>query len=108
MLRNFDFFGAPVAGILCMDSQLGAWDAMSVGLYLQTLLLALTERGLGTCCQVSVVGYPEILREILGIPEDLTILCGIAIGWPDEEMKVNHLRYMRDDLHRDVTFVDFE
>src|SRR5262249_13635079 len=49
VLRNWEFFRAPLAGIVCMHQDLGSADALSVGMYLQTLLLALTERGLGTC-----------------------------------------------------------
>jgi hypothetical protein len=37
-------------------------------MYLQTLLLALTARGLGTCVEVSIAGYPEIVRAQLAIP----------------------------------------
>jgi len=46
VLRNWEFFRAPVAGIVCMHPDLGPADALSVGMFLQTLLLALTERGL--------------------------------------------------------------
>jgi hypothetical protein len=45
VLRNWEFFRAPVAGIVCMHRDLGPADALSVGMFLQTLLLALTERG---------------------------------------------------------------
>ena len=45
VMRNFEFFGAPLAGIVCMHRDLGPADAVSVGIYLQTLMLALTERG---------------------------------------------------------------
>jgi nitroreductase len=45
-----------------MHRDLSRWDAMSVGMFVQTFLLALTERGLGSCAEVSVVGYPEIVR----------------------------------------------
>jgi Protein of unknown function (DUF2924) len=55
VMRNFDFFGAPLAGIVSMHRDLGPADAVSVGMYLQTLLLALTARGLGTCVEVSVL-----------------------------------------------------
>ena len=47
VLRNWEFFRAPVAGIVCMHRDLRPADALSVGMFLQTLLLALTERGLG-------------------------------------------------------------
>ena len=56
VMRNFDFFGAPLAGIVTMHRDLGPADAVSVGMYLQTLMLALTARGLGTCVEVSVAG----------------------------------------------------
>src|SRR5207249_11111652 len=49
VLRNWEFFRAPVAGIVCMHPDLGPADALSVGMFLQTLLLALTERGLVSC-----------------------------------------------------------
>jgi hypothetical protein len=49
VLRNWEFFHAPLVGIVCMHRNLGPADAMGVGMHVQTLLLALTERGLGTC-----------------------------------------------------------
>ena len=85
VLRNWEFFRAPVAGIVCMHRDLGPADALSVGMFLQTLLLALTERGLGSCVEVSISGYPEIVRAQLAIPTELSILCGLAIGYPDPE-----------------------
>jgi hypothetical protein len=63
VLRNWEFFRAPLGGIVCMHNDLGPADALSVGMFLQTLLLALTARGLGTCVEVSIAGYPEIVRE---------------------------------------------
>jgi nitroreductase len=85
VLRNWEFFRAPLVGIVCMHRDLGATDALSVGMYLQTLLLALTERGLGTCVEVSVTGYPETVRAQLAIPAELSILCGLAVGYPDPD-----------------------
>src|SRR5215471_1957648 len=60
VLRNWEFFRAPLAGIICMHKDLGPADALSVGMFVQKLLLALTARGLGTCVEVSITGYPEI------------------------------------------------
>ena len=63
VLRNWEFVPPmlPLAGIVCMHRDLGPADALGVGMYLQTLLLALTARGLGTCVEVSIAGYPEIV-----------------------------------------------
>ena len=54
VMRNFEYFRAPRTGIVCLHRDLGPADALSVGMFLQTFLLALTERGLGSCVEVSV------------------------------------------------------
>src|SRR5262244_754078 len=106
VLRNWEFFRAPLAGIVCMHRDLGLADALSVGMYLQTLLLALTERGLGTCIEVSVVGYPEIVRAQLAIPADLAIRCGLAVGYPDPGFPANRLHISREAVEKNVVFLD--
>lgn len=92
VLRNFEFFGAPVGGVVCMRDDLGSADAVSVGMYLQTLLLALRAEGVDTCVQVSIAGYPEVVREAAGIPGDMEVVCGLAIGYEDPADRVNRTR----------------
>jgi nitroreductase len=106
VLRNWEFFRAPLAGIVCMHEDLGPPDAMSVGMFLQTLLLALTARGLGTCCEVSIAGYPEIVRRELSIPEELSILTGLAVGYSDPDFAANKLHVGREAIERNVVFLD--
>jgi nitroreductase len=106
VLRNWEFFRAPLAGIVCMHRDLGQADALSVGMFLQTLLLALTERGLGSCVEVSVAGCPEIVRDQLAIPAELSILCGLAVGYPDPEFAANKLQIAREPIEKNVVFVD--
>lgn len=92
LLRNYEFFGAPVGAIVCIRSDLGGADSLSVGMYLQTLVLALKAEGLDTCVQVSIAGYPEVVKKTVGIPDDMTVLCGMAVGYQDPEAKINTLR----------------
>jgi nitroreductase len=75
-------------------------------MFLQTLLLALTERGLGTCVQVSIAGYPEIVHEQLGIPPEFTVLCGLAIGYPDPAFPANGLQTPRNPIEQNVVFLE--
>ena len=89
VLRNWEFFRAPLAGIVCMHRDLHYVDSLGVGMFLQTFLLALTAHGLGTCVQVSIAGYPEIVREQLSISDEYAILCGLAIGYPDPTFPAN-------------------
>lgn len=105
-LRNWDFFRAPVAGIVCMHRDLGLPDAIGVGMFLQTLLLALTDRGLDSCVQVSTALYPDVAREVLDIPDDLTVLCGICIGYSDPTFAANLLDIPRNALADNVVVYD--
>jgi nitroreductase len=105
-LRNWEFFGAPVGAVVCMHRDLGLVDSIGVGMFLQTLLLALTERGVGTCVQVSIAEYPQVLRAQLGIPEELTTLCGLAIGYPDPAFPANNLAIPRNPVESNVVFLD--
>jgi nitroreductase len=106
VLRNWEYFRAPLAGIVCMHRDLGFVDALGVGMFLQNLLLALTARGLGTCVEVSIAGYPDTVREQLGISEDLRIVCGLAIGYPDPNFPANALCVPRNSVEANVDFVE--
>jgi nitroreductase len=106
VLRNWEFFRAPLAGIVCMDRELGLVDSLGVGMFLQTLVLALTARGLGTCVQVAIAGYPEIIHQQLDIPEQFTILCGLSVGHPDPDFPANKIRIGRQPIEKNVVFVE--
>lgn len=106
-LRNWEFFGAPVAGVVCVHRDLDHVDSMSVGMFLQTLLLALTARGLGTCVQVAIAGYPDTVREQLGIGADLRILCGVGIGYTDPAFPANEVRVSRDPVGENIAFLEY-
>ena len=106
VLRNWEFFRAPLAGIVCMHRDLDYVDAVGVGMFLQTFLLALTARGLGTCVQVSIAGYPDVVREQLDISEDMRILSGLAIGYPDPSFAANNLQVPRNAVEQNVVLLD--
>jgi nitroreductase len=105
-LRNWDFFSAPMAGVVCMHRDLGLADALGVGMFLQTLLLALTSRGLDSCVQVSTALYPEVVREHLEIPDHLRVLCGVCIGYADKDFPANNLHVPRNPLSQNVVLLD--
>lgn len=106
VLRNWEFFRAPLAGIVCIHRDLGPADVLGAGMFLQTLMLALTARGLGTCVQVSIAGYPEIIHQQLHIPMDYTVLCGLAVGYPDPDFAANDIRTPRNPIDQNVVFLD--
>jgi nitroreductase len=105
-LRNYRFYDAPLAGIVCMNRELRHVDSLGVGMFLQTFLLALTERGLGSCVQMVIAGFPNVVRETLSIPDQYEILCGMAIGYPVTDFPTNNLDIARNPLDENVIFLD--
>jgi nitroreductase len=55
---------------------------------------------------VSIAGYPDVVREQLNIGEDMRILCGLAIGYPDPAFPGNTIRVPRNPVEKNVVFVD--
>lgn len=104
--RNYAFFDAPLAMIVYMDKQLAEVDVMCVGMYVQALCLLLAERGLASCVQVSVAGYPDVVREVVGIGEGMSVLSGIAVGFEDEGSRLNRLRVGRDGVAECLEFME--
>ncbi|MFV8311414.1 nitroreductase [Mycobacteroides chelonae] len=105
-LRNFRFFGAPTAAIVGVDSRLGPADIAGVGMYLQTLALALHSRGIGSCMQVAPAMFPEAIRPVLKLPESLNLVCAVSIGYANPDAPVNAVRAPRDPVSANVTFLE--
>ena len=103
--RNYAFFDAPMVGILCMHRDLGLVDAVGIGMYLQTLVLGLTARGIGTCVQAALTTYPEVIRRELAIPEELVILCGMSLGYADPGFPANQLKIPKQPVEKNVSIL---
>ena len=103
--RDYEFFGAPMAGILCMHRDLGLADAVSVGMFLQTLVLGLTARGIGSCVQAALTTYPEVIRRELAIPEEFVILCGLSLGYADPAFPANQLKVPKRPVEQNVSIL---
>lgn len=102
------FMDAPVGIILYVERYLGAYAVLDCGLFLENLMLAAMNYGLGTCAQMAVVLHPEILRKALNIPESKLIVCGVAIGYPDENAAVNKFRSEREPLGTFASWYGFD
>jgi nitroreductase len=47
-----------------------------------------------------------VLHEQLDIPDDLRILCGLAVGYADPDFPANQLRVPRNSVEQNVVFRD--
>jgi nitroreductase len=102
--NNYRFFGAPVGLVFHLDAELAAGSLVDMGLFLQTIMLYAQDYGLATCPQASLAEYPDIVREVLGIPAGQHILCGMALGYPDWNAPVNQYRLERATLDTFTTW----
>ncbi|TNE86335.1 MAG: nitroreductase [Deltaproteobacteria bacterium] len=104
MARNYELFDAPHVAIVCMDKKFGVGTALTVGMWMQTFMLALTERGVDTCAMAAMRSYADTIRTTLDIPENHAVLCGIAIGYEDVEVPANRTRQPRGPLEDNVAW----
>ncbi len=102
------FFDAPVGMILYVDKALGDYAILDGGMFLQNFMLACANMGLGTCVEMGVVFYPDVLRNMLKIPESKLIICGLAIGYPNWDAPVSKFRSLREPIESFAAWHGFE
>ncbi|WP_205690042.1 nitroreductase [Caulobacter sp. SLTY] len=105
--RNYQFFDAPVGLIFTIDKDLDAMSFLDIGMFIQTLMLSATGRGLGTCAQGAWNNYWTVTRRVLEVPVDQYIVCGLSLGWPDETAAVNGLAADREPVEAFAVFHGF-
>lgn len=103
---NLRFYGAPVELILHLPMGAPHGMFLEVGLFLQNVMLGLVACGLGSCPQFSVAGYAGAIRAQLGLGADRLIVCGLAVGYPDEAVPVNQFAPPRAPVEDYVTWHD--
>lgn len=103
-MRNFTFFDAPHAAFLFLPEPFGLREAADLGMFAQTLMLAMTARGLGSCPQTALSFLANPVREALGVDSHNKLLFGISFGYPDPDDAVNSCRTERAAL---ADFVQF-
>ena len=105
--RNFTFFDAPVGLIFILDRRMALSSWVDYGMFLQNIMLAARARGLDTCAQMAWALYPRILGEILAIPDQHMVLCGMALGYADPAAAENSVRTEREPVKNFTRFCGF-
>lgn len=104
--RNYELFDAPVALMFSIDRRLATGSWLDCGMFIQNVMLAARARGLETCPQAAWIDYHEIVREVIGLDPDHTLICGMAVGYADHDALVNTLVTERAALEEFVRFYD--
>ncbi len=95
---NYRAFDAPVMLLFFMDAVLAAGSYLDYGMFLQSLMLVAVEEGLATCPQAALAEHPDIVRQYLNYPDNMILLCGMALGYKDETAPVNLYRTPREEV----------
>jgi nitroreductase len=102
--RNFCFFDAPVGFIFTIDRVLEQGSWLDYGMFLQNVMVAARGRGLDTCPQAAFTQFHRIIAEHLHLPDNETVVCGMALGWADPDKIENSLVTEREPVSRFVRF----
>lgn len=107
MQMNYKFFNAPVVAYLCMDRCLAPWSLFDLGALSHGIMLAAEEQGLGSAVAITLAAHPDVIRKELDIPDNLSIVIGIALGYPDPDSPQNKFRSTKRSVAEAVRFKGF-
>ena len=93
--NNFRFFDAPVGMFFFMDRDMGQGSWLDMGMMLQSIMLLAKQHGLDTCPQASLAENPDVVRQQLGVGDDKLLVCGLSMGYAQQDAAVNQYRTER-------------
>ena len=95
-------YGAPVLVVVCMDKALPS--NLDIGIFAQTVCLAAQGYGVDSFIAGSFLSHPDVLRQELDIPENLNVVAGIGLGYPDPDSIINTYRSPRRPIQEVVRY----
>jgi nitroreductase len=105
--RNFQFFDAPVGMIFTIDRRLATGSWLDYGMFLANVMTAARGRGLDTCAQAAWAHYHHAIRPVLGLADEETVVCGMALGYADLDAVENTLVTVRSPSRSFMRFEGF-
>jgi len=100
-----NFYGAPVAIIICVDDSFSKGRLVDIGVVLGYLLLTAHDFGMGTCPIGLIAAYEDEVKDMLNIPESKNVVVGVALGYPDWESPINRFKAPKDNLEKMIRWI---
>jgi nitroreductase len=104
--RNFCFFDAPVGLMFTIDRVLEQGSWLDYGMFLQNVMVAARGRGLDTCPQAAWNRFHRLIAEVLDLPANEQVVCGMALGYADPTRIENGLVTERAPVEEFTRFLD--
>jgi len=101
--QSLSFYGAPHVALLFAPESGNPRLTADVGMYAQTLLLALAAYGVASCPQALLSFYADTVRETLGVSGG-KLLFGISFGYADPAAAINTITVGREPLEETTRF----
>ena len=103
---NFNFHQAPLAIIFATYPYKDQNYLKSTISAMQTFMLAATARGLGPCWANAVSIYQENIKKALGLQDELILVDGISVGYPDLKAPINNVPRHRLPIEQVVSWLE--
>jgi nitroreductase len=104
--RNYRFFDAPVGLMFTVDRIMGSGSLVDYGMFLQNFMLAARALGLHTCPQAAWNHFSKIITPVIGAGDNEMLVCGMAVGYADENEVVNTFETPREPVESFTTWLD--
>ena len=75
-----------------------------MGIYLQSLMLLMTQYGLASCPQGALAMFTNAIWELANIPDNNAIMLGLSFGYADTDHRINQFDVGRTELSNSVEF----
>jgi len=104
-LNMYLFFGAPTVVYFVIDGRLNEpYACLDIGSIGTTFCYLAYQEGLGTIYLAASMHFPDIVKDVLDIPEDKKVVIGIAVGTPHPDIPASLFRSDREPVENLLRF----
>ncbi|MFQ3322428.1 MAG: nitroreductase [Pseudomonadales bacterium] len=105
-MRNFCFFDAPHVAFFFINKKFGIREGADLGMYAQSVMLAMQANGIASCPQTSLGFFAGIVKEEFTVSDDLNLMFGLSFGYAADDSPINAIKIDRAPLSETTTFLD--
>jgi nitroreductase len=104
--RNYAFFDAPVGMIFTIDRVMEQGSWLDYGMFLGNIMIAARARGLDTCPQAAFTQFHRVIKDVIGLPDEEMVVCGMSLGYADMSKVENTLQTEREPVSGFARFLE--